>query len=150
MKVEDNSYGVWDKIMRIELYDRIENTVISEQTIERNYFRNSDEFQNFVLHASLTKNEINDVEARIWYLGNAEVEIEKVIFLIDKPKSGLPKIVNKSSASDNHVNKLVRQAIDGLGFNNNEGPNANDLIYVNNYYMAWVDQTGYYGKMNGL
>lgn len=149
MKIDNNDYGVWDEVMRIELFDCLNNTVISEQTIERNYFRASDSYQNFVLYGSLLKEGLNKVEARIWYYGKAAVEVEKISMVIDTPKAGMPTIVNKSSASDKHITKLVKKAIKGLGFNNTEGPNANDLIFVNNYYMAWVDQTGYYGKMNG-
>lgn len=150
MKIDNNNNGVWDKILRIELYDRITNNVISHQTIERNYFRESDEFQNFVLHTSLDGEVTKHIEARVWYFGKAGVEIEKIIFIVDVPELGMPKVINKSSADDKHIKKLINQAILGLGFTGAEGPNASDLIFINNYYMVWIDQTGYYGKMNGL
>lgn len=152
LKIDNNDNGVWDKLIRFEIFDNTTNNLIGQQVIERNYFRKSDQFQNFVLHADLNGRENHTIEARIWYLGNAYVEVENLTFIIDHYKTGIPKIMNQSSSSDNHVKELINMAINGLGFNelNHDGPNANDIFYVNDYYMAWVDQTGYYGKMNGL
>ena len=152
LKTDVNNIGVWDKLMRLEIFDSTSGNVITQHIVERNYFRASDQFQNFVLHADLKGREDHTIEARIWYLGNAYVEIDKLMFIKDRYEAGTPAIINQSSSSDDHVKKLLNEAVTGLGFSNTtyEGPNANDLIYVNNYYMAWVDQTGYYGKMNGL
>lgn len=152
VKTDRNDMDVWDKLMRLEIFDSTLNSLICKQEIERNYFRKSNQFQNFVLHADLKGRENHTIEARVWYLGKAYVEVEKVMFIVDDYQAGTPFIVNQSSGSDEHVKKLIDEAVSGLGFNsaNHDGPNANDLIYVNNYYMAWVDQTGYYGKMNGL
>jgi hypothetical protein len=44
----------------------------------------------------------------------------------------------------------VRRALAGLGFSGPEGPNADDRVFVSDHFLAWIDQTGFYGKMNGL
>lgn len=44
----------------------------------------------------------------------------------------------------------VYAVLDGLGFAEYDGPNRDDLVFVGPRYIAWVDQTGFYGKMNGL
>ena len=152
VKTDSNDKGVWDKLMRLEIFDSTLSSLISRQEIERNYFRGSDQFQNFVLHADLKGRENHTLEARIWYYGNAYIEVDKLIFIIDHHDAGMPVIINQSSSSNDHIKKLINETISGLGFNsdNYDGPNANDLIFVNNYYMAWVDQTGYFGIMNGL
>jgi len=63
----------------------------------------------------------------------------------------LPQIDNLSGASESHVIALVQEAIDGLGFKGSlEGPNPDDRFFVGKQYIAWLDQTGFYGKMNGL
>lgn len=150
LKIDSNEKGVWDKILRLELYDSITNTVVSQQTIERNYFTASDRYQNFILHASFDERMTQHLEARVWYFGKAGVELEKIVFIVDTPELGIPNIINKSSADEKHCRKLIDRAISGLGFSGLEGPNANDLIFINDYYLVWIDQTGYYGKMNGL
>lgn len=152
VKTDRNDRHVWDKLMRLEIYDSTLHSVVSQQEVERNYFRKSNQFQNFVLHADLKGREHHTMEARIWYLGKADIEVERVSFILDPYKPGTPFIVNQSGGSEGHIRKLIGEAVSGLGFHraNYDGPNANDLIYVNNYYMAWVDQTGYYGKVNGI
>ena len=64
----------------------------------------------------------------------------------------LPLIHNHSTASRARVVALVRTALDGLGFDpaGVEGPNPDDRVFVGQHYLAWIDQTGFYGKMNGL
>src|SRR5262249_38824958 len=59
---------------------------------------------------------------------------------------------NYSCASSARVIALVTSAIDGLGFDpaGGEGPNPGDRVFVGRRYMAWIDQTGFYGKMNAL
>lgn len=66
--------------------------------------------------------------------------------------AGLPAIVDASGASASHVHALVRAALDGLGFDpgGGEGPSVDDRVFVGRRYLAWIDQTGFYGKMNGL
>jgi len=68
---------------------------------------------------------------------------------IDEP--GLPHIDNASGASTPRVLSLVHAAIDGLGFDpsKTQGPNANDRMFIGRHYLVWIDQTGFYGKMNG-
>lgn len=71
----------------------------------------------------------------------------------DSPrKPALPRIHDASGASSAHVESLVRRALDGLGFDPNapEGPNAGDRVFVGRRYLAWIDETGFYGKLNGL
>jgi len=64
----------------------------------------------------------------------------------------LPMLHNHSGASSARVRELVLEAIDGLGFAaaGGQGPRADDRFFVSRYYMAWIDQTGFYGKINGL
>lgn len=69
--------------------------------------------------------------------------------LIVEPE--LPTILDCTRWRPNaQVPALVRRAIAGLGFPPNEGPRSGDLVFVGDQYMAWVDRTGYYGKLNGL
>src|SRR5262245_46378786 len=67
-------------------------------------------------------------------------------------ETGLPHIHNMSGASNQRIVTLVRAAIDGLGFDpaTGEGPNEHDRFFAGRRYLAWIDQTGFYGKMNGL
>jgi hypothetical protein len=62
----------------------------------------------------------------------------------------LPYIHDRSGASEARVKELVRAALDGLGFAGPEAPNPNDRVFIGKHYLAWIDQTGFYGKMNGL
>lgn len=152
MKIDDNGTGVWDKVMKLEIFDHTENIMLTSMDVERNYFREQDKFQNLILYTDLKGRNQHEIEARVWYLGKAGIQLHQISFLIDKFEQGLPAIQNQSTASTEHIKKLIAQALDGLGFSksNYDAPNANDLIYVNDYYLAWIDQTGYYGKMNGL
>jgi hypothetical protein len=65
---------------------------------------------------------------------------------------GFPLIHNHSHASRAHILVLVRRALDGLGFDpaSGEGPNHRDRVFIGDHYVAWIDQTGFHGKMNGL
>jgi len=64
----------------------------------------------------------------------------------------LPLIHNHTTASRAHIIALVRRALDGLGFDpaRGEGPNPKDRAFIGRHYLAWIDQTGFRGKMNGL
>ncbi len=67
------------------------------------------------------------------------------------PPLDLPLILNHSGASTARVQQLAREAIAGLGFGTSaQGPNPDDRLFVGRHYMAWIDETGFYGKMNGL
>ena len=64
----------------------------------------------------------------------------------------LPPIHDASGCSPRRVAELVQEALTGLGFpaGSPEGPNAGDLIFVGRHYIAWIDETGFFGKMNAL
>jgi hypothetical protein len=70
--------------------------------------------------------------------------------------SDLPKIYDCTAQSEASLQKreaiiaLVTRARDGLGFPSREGPRFGDYVFINKYYLAWIDNTGYYGKLNGL
>ena len=63
-----------------------------------------------------------------------------------------PPFWNHTASSKEHVAELVKEALEGLGFakDSQEGPGPSDRIFVGRYYMAWIDQTGFVGKINGL
>ena len=63
---------------------------------------------------------------------------------------GLPLIHDYSGAPEAHVDGLIRRALAGLGLDPQSGPSVNDRVFVGRWYMAWLDETGFYGKMNGL
>ena len=64
--------------------------------------------------------------------------------------SGLPRIHDFSGAPPERVEQLVRSALSGLGLGEEDGPNERDRVFVGRRYLAWIDETGFYGKMNGL
>jgi hypothetical protein len=64
--------------------------------------------------------------------------------------SMLPPIHNASGASAARALDLTRAALNGLGFSGPEAPNPSDRVFVGRHYLAWIDQTGFYGKLNGL
>ncbi len=65
---------------------------------------------------------------------------------------GLPLVYNYAPASDPRVATLIAEALGGLGFGPGDpsGPQPEDRVFVGRYLMAWIDETGFYGKMNGL
>jgi len=66
--------------------------------------------------------------------------------------SGKPSMWNFSAASDDRAKFLALVALDGLGFSPGaaSGPHNKDRVFVGAYYIAWIDLTGFVGKMNGL
>jgi hypothetical protein len=66
--------------------------------------------------------------------------------------SALPTIDNYAGVSGAKAETLVRAALTGLGFppDDPSGPGPLDRMFLGRYYLAWIDQTGFYGKMNGL
>gem|GEM_PF-4079968 len=48
------------------------------------------------------------------------------------------------------VEELVGRASAGLGFPSHEGPREGDFMFVGKHYLAWIDNTGFSGKLNGL
>ena len=69
----------------------------------------------------------------------------------DDDSAAWPAIDNYSASDDKRVQALVEAAIEGLGFAESEtGPQPQDRFFAGRQYLAWIDQTGFYGKMNGL
>jgi cysteine-rich repeat protein len=64
--------------------------------------------------------------------------------------AGLPRVHDFSGAPAAHVDGLVRRALDGLGLDAQTGPSAQDRVFVGRWYLAWIDETGFYGKINGM
>ena len=68
----------------------------------------------------------------------------------EEQKESLPIIHDLSGAPSEHVTQLVIRALDGLGLDEESGPNERDRVFVSLWYIAWIDETGFYGKINGL
>ncbi len=64
--------------------------------------------------------------------------------------AGLPRIHDFSGAPAAHVDGLIRRALDGLGLDAQTGPSEADRVFVGRWYVAWIDETGFYGKINGM
>ena len=64
----------------------------------------------------------------------------------------LPQVHDHSGAPAGRVLALMRAALSGLGFDpvRGDGPDPADRVFVGKHYLAWIDQTGFYGKMNGF
>ncbi len=63
-----------------------------------------------------------------------------------------PTLVELTDRDLDRRRALAIEALDGLGFADsaNDGPRSEDLVVVADHYVAWIDQTGFVGKMNGL
>lgn len=63
-----------------------------------------------------------------------------------------PALHNISSLGDARARALVDEALAGLGFapDDPRGPRADDRVVVTDSLVAWIDETGFYGKLNGL
>jgi len=68
------------------------------------------------------------------------------------PSVPIPVLTNLSDLTDGRATELASEALLGLGFAAGapDGPQARDRIFVGNTYVAWLDETGFYGKLNGL
>ena len=64
----------------------------------------------------------------------------------------LPRVDVFASSSTDRIRALVVRAMEGLGFppGGNQGPLPCDRIFVGTKIMAWIDQTGFQGEMNGM
>src|SRR5262245_42866931 len=64
----------------------------------------------------------------------------------------LPVLHNISTPSDSRAQERTTEALSGLGFapDDPKGPQPSDRVVVTNNYVAWLDETGFYGKLNGL
>lgn len=154
-----------EPVARLDIYNASSKQVITEMWISRRDFAKANTFQSFRVYFSTNKVSGLKYETRVFTYGNANLSFSKIKVEIDNIKHGLPKIVNQSDASDQVVKRLVERAVIGLGFKSQKKsgeltdyrteptdgrPNSHDLIYVNNHFIAWIDQTGFVGKMNGL
>ena len=151
MKVDSNNGGA--QTLRIEVIDFSDgNKVLSSKVVWQNEFVDSDVFQDFELHFSLEGRLNHLIQPRIYWMGVNKITIKEFKFTTNKHLVGTPSITNESASSETHVATLVNQAINGMGFDNTgyDEPNLWDLIFVGKYYIAWIDQTGFYGKLNGL
>jgi len=63
---------------------------------------------------------------------------------------GMPRIHDLSGAPSDQVDLLVARALEGLGLDAETGPSVHDRVVVGRWFLAWIDETGFYGKMNGL
>jgi hypothetical protein len=103
------------------------------------------------LSVDLPMEEGHEIETRLYWHGRQELTLHRVEATLSDIRLGLPQIVNKSGASDERVRQLVEKAVRDLGFQDAlQGPNGNDIIFAGKYYLAWLDQTGFAGKMNGF
>lgn len=83
---------------------------------------------------------------------DAEDDSADPVDTVDAGSPEPPSIHNLSPASAEHAADLVERALDGLGFAEEAdgAPSPDDRVFVGRYYIAWIDQTGFYGKVNGL
>ena len=139
-------------IVHVEIYDPAYKEVVASRFISRREFEHPFKYQDFDLWFSTEGRHDHSLEARVYWYDRAFIKLDKITVEMDYHQQGLPNIVNQSESSDEHVEGLVQKAIDGLGFNPEkyDAPNQRDLMFVGQYYIAWIDQTGFYGKMNAL
>ncbi|VUD69089.1 hypothetical protein TDB9533_04455 [Thalassocella blandensis] len=151
MKVDNNTANN-EQVVTVDVYDSSTGQTVASRAITRREFNRAHEYQDFSVWFDLRGRNGHTMETRVYWNDVSYVKVDKVTVEVDRFQSGLPRIINKSGASASHVQALVQRAIDGLGFNANQydSPNSNDLVFVGRYYMAWIDQTGFYGKMNAL
>jgi hypothetical protein len=64
----------------------------------------------------------------------------------------LPRVQNFSHLTDARATALADEALRGLGFAPGawDGPRPEDRVFVGDAYVAWIDETGFFGKLNGL
>ncbi|MDO5977896.1 T9SS type A sorting domain-containing protein [Flavivirga spongiicola] len=150
IKIDDNHGAA--QVLNMEVIDYTDNKVLSSRVIWQNEFVKSDEYQEFELHFSLEGKLNHLIQPRLYWNDTKKITIKEFRFTTNKHLVGTPRITNKSSSSSSHVDTLVNNAITGLGFSAGgyDEPNMWDLIFVGKYYIAWIDQTGFYGKLNGL
>ncbi|MCY0997339.1 hypothetical protein OWM54_09350 [Myxococcus sp. MISCRS1] len=146
-------------IAKLEIHCHNSDRTIASHDILRGDFSSPLQYQEFELWFDLAPCVSEQMEVRLRWLDRAFMNIDKVTVYIDDFSAGEPAIKNLSLSSITHVSTLVRRAVEGLGFGTydpvasqlrRDGPNTGDLIFVGRHYMAWIDQTGFYGKMNAL
>ena len=151
LMIDDNQADNADVVL-IDIFDPAYGEVVASRYLSRRDFVEPFAYQNFSLWFSTQGRNDHDLEARVYWFDRAYIKLDKITIEMDYHQEGLPEIVNQSQTDDAEVELLVRKAIDGLGFDSDkyDAPNQRDLIFVGQYYMAWIDQTGFFGKMNGL
>ena len=70
--------------------------------------------------------------------------------ILTRRVDGLPRIHDYSGAPAEVVDALVQRALDGLGLDTATGPSERDRVFVGRWFIVWLDETGFYGKANGL
>jgi hypothetical protein len=116
----------------------------------KNDFSHNNTFQTFDLYFETT--EASAIELRIIWNGGTDLSFSKATIEMYRHLPGMPEMINQAGVSDAIAQGLAKKALDGLGFNpaGIDGPCKKDIVFVGKYYIAWIDQTGFYGKMNGL
>lgn len=139
------------RIARIEVFDSTANQTLRSVEVSRRDFANNSQKQNFDVYFSTQGRASHKMETRVWSFGNAYLKVHEVLVDVDAGSQGMPFIVNKSSAPQAKVQSLISAAFAGLGFGTKvDAPNKNDIVFVSDELLAWIDQTGFVGKLNGL
>jgi hypothetical protein len=140
------------RVLTVDVYDADMNEILATRDIRRQEFDAALTYQDFELWFELRARVGHRMETRVYWHDTAYIKLDKVTVHVDGLQPGLPRLYNLSASSDTRATALMDRAIRGLGFNSAafDGPNAGDLVFVGKYYMAWIDQTGFEGKMNAL
>jgi|GEM_PF-4813172 len=155
----DNNSSNNVPVANLDVYCYDSNRLIATKELRRGDFTRNFEYQDFDLWFDLRLCAGQQMEVRLGWLAQAYMNIDKVTVHLDDFLVGEPQVRNFTESSPAHVQGLVRRALEGLGFGTydpataplrRDGPNAGDLVFVGKHYMAWIDQTGFYGKMNAL
>jgi hypothetical protein len=93
---------------------------------------------------------VMDAQVDVPPLPDASTEADAAVDVPVDPS--LPVFHDHTASSPAHVLSLVRRALSGLGFDpaGKEGPGPHDRVFIGRRYLAWIDQTGFYGKINAL
>jgi hypothetical protein len=148
----DNRSADNGRVLTVDVFDTDTNEILATRDIRRQEFDQTLTYQDFELWFELRSRIGHRMETRVYWHDTAYINLDKVTVHLDGFLAGLPQLFNLSSSSDTHATALMDRAIRGLGFSSAEfdGPNGGDLVFVGKYYMAWIDQTGFEGKMNAL
>jgi hypothetical protein len=149
LRIPDNSTLV-EKVATIRVIDNESGKLLSAKELYKNDFSHNNTFQDFELYFEATDN--SAIELRVISHGGTELSFKSALLKVFRHKPGMPELINQSGESDAVAKQLAQRALDGLGFGSNtpDGPSKKDIVFVGKYYVAWIDQTGFYGKMNGL
>lgn len=140
-----------DDVAIIDIHDATTGNILASRTLSRQDFGDHNRPQDFDLFFTTQGLPAHKFEVRVASKGNSYIAFHQARIEVDAYKGGLPKIVNMSDSSQERVEALLVAAIAGMGFQPANGaPSAKDIVFVGKWYMAWVDQTGFGGKVNGL